>query len=170
MTTESQLHLLHHTLGLSERNREPYRNHFVAGHGHHDMPDLEALKAEGLMSICATPKFCDPEDIVYFCTAAGKQYALDHLPPEPKRTRYDDYQHSEISDSFGEYLCGWKLPRYESTSDYDYVKGKTVWKYRMSRGAYSDSWYVTGQWASTKKEAKASYKAALAAASMKEAA
>lgn len=39
----NQLKLLHHTLGLRPDMREPYRNHFVAGPGHHDQADGVAI-------------------------------------------------------------------------------------------------------------------------------
>lgn len=88
--TQRQVELLHHTLGLSIDHRDPYRNHFVAGPGHHDMPDLEVLEALGLMARSPTPKFCADGDIVFRVTDAGRAVALDSLPPPPKPTRYGE--------------------------------------------------------------------------------
>ena len=50
-----QIELLHHTLGLSPRCREPYRNHFVAGPGHHAQADLLELVRLGLMERARAP-------------------------------------------------------------------------------------------------------------------
>lgn len=152
-----QLHLLHHTLGLRPDRREPWRNHFVASNGHHDMPNLEALQAIGLMERARTPAFCDKEDIVFMVTDAGRELALDQLPPEPKRTRYEEYQHSEYSGTFSEWL-GINKPKYE-------FRGPCArTEYRMYRHSYVDGW-LYGEWAPTMKDAKASYKAALKAKS-----
>lgn len=70
--SQQQVELLHHTLGLSIDRRESYRNYFVAGPGHHDMPDLEALEALGLMTRSRAPKFCADGDIVFRATDAGR--------------------------------------------------------------------------------------------------
>jgi len=159
-----QIGLLHHTLGLSEHRRESYRNHFVAGSGHSDMPHLEALERAGLMERRRTPKFCDPADIVFAATDAGITTAIAALP-EPvqpaKRSRYEEYLDADGcgGDSFGEFLCGARLPEFEEKRDF---RARDT-KYRMFRQA--DRWTrdAEGEWCSTKKEAKASYKAALKA-------
>lgn len=156
--TSYQLHLLNHTLGLRVDQREPYRNHFVAGHGHRDMPDLEALVAGGLMERRRSPAFLGKGDIVFSVTDAGKACAIERLPPEPKRTKYGEYLHADCFDSFADYL-GINKPKYETRGDW----GK--YEYRMFRRDLSVSWAVypdvAGEWCKTKKEAKASYKAAL---------
>lgn len=159
-----QIGLLHHTLGLSERRRESYRNHFVAGSGHSDMPHLEALERAGLMERRRTPKFCDPADIVFAATDAGLTAAIAALPeptPPAKRSRYEEYLDADGcgGDSFGEFLCGARLPEFEGKRDF---RARDT-KYRMFRRA--DHWTrdVEGEWCKTKKEAKASYKAALKA-------
>lgn len=155
--TAQQVSLLHHTLGLRPDRRESTRNHFVAGQGHHDRPDLEALEASGLMARGRTPKFCDPEDIVFYVTDAGREVAMRELPEPPKRTRYGEYLHADSCDSFGEFLCGYRLPTFQSRH-----LGSCKWEYRMSRGDCYSDWRVDGEWCATKKDAKASYKAALA--------
>jgi hypothetical protein len=92
--TQQQIELLHHTLGLTIDHRRPCRNHFVSCFGDPDMADLEALEALGLMARARTPKFCDPNDIVFHATDAGIKLALDSLRP-PKRMntrRRNDHQ------------------------------------------------------------------------------
>jgi len=161
--TAQQIGLLHHTLGLRPESRTPYRNHFVAGAGHHDMPDLEALEGLGLIARSPTPKFCDTSDIVFYVTDAGKALAVEQLPPVPKRTRYGEYLSMDCEESFGEFLTGYKLPKFEFERDDKVINGRIRygWRYRMYRlSGYSRN--VEGQWCSTKKDAKASYKAALA--------
>lgn len=147
-----QISLLHHTLGVTPERREPYRNHFVAGPGHHDQVNLEALEAAGLMERAPAPKFLDQADVVFRVTTAGRAYALEHLAPAPKRTKYDDYLHSESSLSFAEWLLGWAAPEMET----DYYTQRSG-KYRMKSSK------ATGEWKAAKKEAKASYKEALRA-------
>ena len=158
--TAAMLGVLHHTLGLRVDKRLPYRNHFVAGPGHHDMPALEGLESIGLMARRPAPKFCDEGDIVFIATQAGQDFAIEHLPPEPKLTKYDEYLRNDGCESFPEFLMINK-PRYE-TRGY----GKSI-EYRMFRRDLSVSWdvfpEVTGEWKLTKKEAKASYKEALKA-------
>lgn len=154
--TTHQLHLLHHTLGLDERRREPWRNYFMAGDGHHDQPDLEALEAAGLMRRGRTPSFCDDGDVLFICTDAGKDYAIEQLPAPRKRTRYQQFMDDDYGHSFAEWL-GIDLPRVES----NYRYGKDC-RWRYVRRDYC-SITVAGEWAPTKKAAKASYKAALAA-------
>jgi hypothetical protein len=153
--TSKQLDLLHHTLGVMPERRESYRNHFVAGRGHHDQADLEAPEAAGLMTSGKAPAFCEPGDVVFRCTDAGRAYAIERLPQPPKRSKWDDYYHSESSLTFAEWL-GIEVPEreYNHYARYgdptrDYVRLKS------SR--------ATGEWKPTVKEAKASYKAAMAA-------
>ena len=154
--TPHQLHLLHHTLGLRPDRRDPWRNYFVAGEGHHDQPDLEALEDAGLMRRQAAPAFCEPGDIVFVCTESGKIYAVENLPPEPKRTKYDEYLRNDGCESFARFL-GINKPLYETRGP------RHECEYRMYRSTYLDARDVCGEWCKTKKDAKASYKAALLA-------
>ncbi|MNZ18476.1 hypothetical protein D3C78_354890 [compost metagenome] len=153
--TDKQLHLLHHTLGVRPDQREPFRNHFLAGPGHDDMPDLEELERAGLMRRGRTPAFCDPSDVVFHVTDAGRDHALRLLPPAPKKTRYDEYLDADTGLDFHEFL-GINKPEFESRGG---------WKDREYRMRRWRGWYsyidVQGEWARTKKEAKASYKQAL---------
>lgn len=162
-----QIALLHHTLGLRVDQRTPYRNHFVASDGHHDIADLEALERLGLMGRARTPAFCHPSDIVFCTTDAGRALALEMLPEAPKLTRYREYLACDAQESFGEYLVK-NLPKFETEFEYRKVgmRWRYVYRHRMYRAIYSGYGYelyrdVQGDWASTKKEAKASYKAAL---------
>lgn len=157
--TPYQLGLLLHTLGLSEHRRESYRNHFVAGEGHDDMPHLEALERVGLMERRPSPRFLDPGDIVFAATDAGREAAIAALPEPRKRSRYEEYLDADGSESFGEFLCGYRLPKIETRRDF---LGNNR-EYRMYRNL--DRWVrdVEGWWAPTMKEAKASYKTALKA-------
>lgn len=171
MATQSQIALLQHTLGINEWKREPYRNHFVASPSHHDMPDLEQLEAAGLMVRGHVPGFLPDSSIVFYTTEAGRVLAITSLPAPKKRTRYEEYLAADgcAGDSFGEFLCGIRLPEFEERNHRPYGEWKSSRRYRMFRLTW-DSHYgipgdrdVQGDWASTKKDAKASYKAALKA-------
>lgn len=159
--TANMMSILHHTLGLRPDRRESYRNHFVAGNGHYAMPDLIALEQAGMMARARTPAFCNQDDIVFICTDYGKNYAIDHLPQEPKLTKYEEYHRSERVESFAEFI-GINKPKYESR----WVHG-SGYEYRMFRLDRSVSWAaypeIVGEWRKTKKSAKESYKDALAA-------
>lgn len=150
MISAHQLSLLNHALGLRPDRREPFRNHFVAGDGHHDQADLLALVDAGMMTRRDNPKWMGGGDL-FHVSDAGTEYAIAHLPMPPKRTRYQEYLDSECGMSFGEWLMGWDLPKYER--DYSFPRGDRV---RMK------SQRATGEYCETKKAAKASYKAALA--------
>lgn len=164
--TPQQVRLLQHTLGLSEHQRRSYRNHFVTSAGTTDYPDLEALEGLGLMARVRTPAFCDADDIVFVTTTAGADLALEQLPEPPppeKQTQYRQWLDADTGCTFREWLCGSRLPKFET-------RGRVLngtQEYRMYRTVWDGDWDsyrdVQGQWASTKKEAKASYKAALKA-------
>lgn len=176
--TTQQIGLLQHTLGISERNREPYRNHFVASAGHHDMPDLEQLEAAGLMIRGHRPGFLSGESIVFYTTEAGRVLAITSLPEPKKLTRYEEYLRADgcAGDSFAEFLCGGRLPKFESHDCSRYYgygwhlaqqsPGLKEWRgdiHRMYRADVYGRHEIEGKWCKTKKEAKASYKAALKA-------
>jgi len=74
-----QIGVLHHALGLSQKCSTPYRNHYVAHDKHHAWADLLALEALGLMAAVRTPKFCDPDDVVFSVTRWGEVVALGYL-------------------------------------------------------------------------------------------
>ena len=174
--TEAQVGLLWHTLGLRPECRDSrtvYRNRFLAGPGHGDMTDLEALVTLGLMGSRKPPAFCDQSEILYFATKDGERFAISEMPPAPpatKRTNFDAYlDESECYDSFAHFL-GIRMPRYQERGE----RGKR--EYRMVRytrnvGGFHSPEYlllcepveVAGEWCQDKKEAKASYKAAIKA-------
>lgn len=152
-------HVLNHMLGLTGSSRVSYRNHFVAGEGHHDMPQLEELEHVGFVKRGITPKFCGQGDIVFYATQAGQIHAIENLPPEPlksARTRYDDYIESDFGGSFHEYLSIRK-PQIEIR------RNRSDIEYRMFRNSRSSLYDrdVQGEWAKTKKDSKVSYKKAL---------
>jgi hypothetical protein len=167
--TPYQAELLQHTLGLSAQRRESYRNHFVAGNGHSDMRHLEALERAGLMERRKSPRFLDDGDIVFAATESGHAAAIAALPePEVRKVgRYEDYLDADgcAGDSFGEFLCGVRLPEFEHREAYRGEQGNRYGRvYRMFR--YANHYFerdVQGEWRATMKEAKASYKAALKA-------
>lgn len=151
------IELMQHALGISERNRTPYRNYFLAGEGHTDNEKWEKLVSDGFATSRPAPDFVGGGTL-YHVTEKGEATAISALPEMKKRTRYDDYLHSEVCESFGEWL-GIELPVYE-----DREVGRYKLEYRMVRRsrAYWDSYYdVRGDWMPTKKAAKASYKEAL---------
>ena len=162
--TPYQIDLLHHCLGLSQSHRHACRNHFVAGTGHHDMPHLEKLEQAGLINRMPAPGFCDAADIVFSVTESGKKVAMDNLkPPKPprKKSRYSEYLSADCGESFSEFICGVKAPKWESRGSYF---GYTF-EWRMYRNTRDHNYAlcidIQGQWCKTKKEAKASYKLAL---------
>jgi hypothetical protein len=160
---QRHVELLHHTLGLVDGRRTPYRNHFVAGPGHHDMQDLEALETMGLMARGPAPKFCPSGDVVFRATEAGIGQALQALPAEVKRTRYQEWLDADCNERFGVFLCGIRLPEFETRGE----RWHGTQEFRMFRRATGASAWdshsrdVQGEWAGTRKAAKASYKAAL---------
>lgn len=177
--TDSQLGLLWHTLGLRpdcRESRHVYRNRFLAGPGHGDVPDLETLVSLGLMGSRKPPAFCDQSEILYYATEAGEQFAVAAMPPAPpppKRTKFDAYlDECECYDGFAHFL-GINMPQYQQRGDWGnyeyrmvrYPRGSAYRQYRrhysFSRWSPYEELEVAGEWASTMKEAKVSYKAAL---------
>ncbi|KPB28452.1 hypothetical protein [Pseudomonas amygdali] len=175
--TEAQVGLLWHTLGLRPEcsdSRTVYRNRFLAGPGHSDMTDLEALVTLGLMGSRKPPAFCDQSEVLYFATKEGERFAIAEMPPAPpapKRTNFDAYlDESECYDSFAHFL-GIRMPRYQERGE----RGKREYRmvrYRRNINRFHSAEYlllcepveVAGEWCLDKKEAKASYKAVLKAA------
>lgn len=154
--TAQQLGLLHHTLGVRPESRTPYRNYFVAGPGHHDEPDLEALVAVGMMCYGAAPAFLDEDDVVYRCTEAGRAYALEHLRPAPKKSRFQEFLAFDGGyETFADFL-GIRVPEVEWNREWGKAR-----RYRYVRRDWTYRQDVAGDWRPTKKEAKASYKEAL---------
>jgi len=155
------IELMQHALGINERQREPYRNYFLACGDHPDNTEWQKLVERGLAKSSPAPEWsCG--DVVYQVTDAGQAVAISALPEPKKPTRYDEYLHSEVCESFGEWL-GIQLPEYEYRA-VDSFKGKYEYRmFRRSRIYWDYSVDVKGEWCPTKKAAKASYKAALRA-------
>jgi hypothetical protein len=152
---------MQHALGINERNRTPYRNYFLAGEGHTDNEKWKDLVSDGLATSRPAPDFAGGGTL-YHVTEQGEAMAMSALPEPKKLTRYNEYLDSEVSESFGEYLVGARLPEFEHRVTWD--NGK--YEYRMFRCAF-DTVYgyvrrdIEGEWHGTKKAAKASYKDAL---------
>jgi hypothetical protein len=53
--TDKHLGLIAHSLGLSKKNKNPYRNYFAAEEGHADFKELEDLTAAGYMQKAKDP-------------------------------------------------------------------------------------------------------------------
>ena len=150
------IELMQHALGVSERNRESYRNYFLASKDSPDDLAWQALVANGLAKAGKAPEWsCG--DVVYQVTEAGKTVAISALPEPKKRTRYEEYLDADSCQSFSEWLLGYRLPEVEHSRD-----GKC----RMFRYSYDAAYGyprrdIEGEWCDTKKAAKASYKEAL---------
>jgi hypothetical protein len=132
------------------------------------MPHLEALELAGLMERRRSPGFLDAGDIVFAATDAGREVAIAALPKPRKRTKADDWRDRDGCESFGEFLCGGRLPKFESRQAYGAApRDRYGYEYRMYRvrDAYWSDFHrdVEGDWCGSKEDAKASYKAALKA-------
>lgn len=77
--TPREMSIMRHSLGLDYQD-SAYRNNFVAGPGHSDMPYLESLVSKGLM----TKRLYTPDEInesyVYHVTEIGKKIATENYP------------------------------------------------------------------------------------------
>ena len=152
--TDAQLALLRHTLGLSERVREPYRNFFAAGASHDDRANLLELEAAGLMTRRPLAEHFGGGDC-FHASDAGRALAIASLPPVRKRSKYEEYLDvAECYESFAAFL-GIEAPRREYSYRSTGNGRRTVIRLTSRRG--------TGEYCATLKEAKASYKAALKA-------
>jgi hypothetical protein len=73
--TESQIHILRHSLGLT-RGEEIYRNHYVAGPGSTNFADCCALVDAGYMSKHRS-ELLHENDRYFRVTDEGKRLVLD---------------------------------------------------------------------------------------------
>ena len=113
MTARDQpLHILQHALGLDDYGRgESYRNHFVAGEGHHDWVALLEHVAAGRMTQ-HSPREIFGGSHCFTVTESGREYVRANSPRPPKLTRAQRRyrQWLKIADvtgqSFGEWLRG----------------------------------------------------------------
>ncbi len=79
--------VLMHALGLDERRREPWRNHYVTGT---DNPNVEQLIERGFMAQTRTPGFLPDGDCNFIVTEQGKREAIEanyRINPPPRLTR-----------------------------------------------------------------------------------
>jgi len=174
--TEGQLKLLWHTLGLRpdcRDSRTVYRNRFLADPGHDDVPDLETLVSLGMMGSRNPPAFCDQSEKLYYATAAGKQFAVQKMPPPPKLSNFEEYLNvADCYEGFAQFL-DINVPQYQQRGEWRNREYRMVRYARNSPYRHYDRHYsltswstyetleVAGEWAPTMKAAKASYKEAL---------
>lgn len=109
------LNVLIHALGFDRRRyevdglpAEPYRNHFVAGPGHHSMPALEAAVERGLM-VRGAATLCGEGSEVFCATPAGVAHArAAAMARRPRLTRsqrrYRRWLCADSDRTFGEWL------------------------------------------------------------------
>jgi hypothetical protein len=170
------LSIMRHTIGADEYGRIRHdRNYFITGEGGKDWLTCVELVSAGYMTSRKGNAITGGDDI-FFATSAGKEFVRinrEPIPEPPKRTqaqsRYEHYRDvSECYDSFGAFL-GIPETNYEYRDDTGYPDYRRVREYRMYRGNQWGSFSATlkGDWKPTKKEAKASYKAALKASKEK---
>lgn len=102
------LDIVIHTLGLDDRRREPWRNHYITGA---DDALMAELVAAGLMEPVRRPGWLAAEDFPYRATEAGKIAAIaenEKRNPKPSRSRarylHYLYRADAYGCSFGEYL------------------------------------------------------------------
>lgn len=164
---KAQLHILQHSLGLNEYGQgRQYRNHYVAGGK--DIDHCRELVGMGYMREHKMAPELTGGGPCFVVTDRGVEAVAlfsPAPPPPPKLTQaqkqYRDYHRSEYGDSFADYL-GINVPRVDVEYDYR-SRGIRIWRWRYVRITHYE-WGVdeiAGEWKPTKKEAKASYKAAL---------
>ena len=158
-----QIELMQHALGINERQREPYRNYFLASGGNAANPDWQELVTAGYATSSPAPAWsCG--DVVYQVTDKGRELAVAALPmpKKKKETLYDKFLDYDCCQTFTEFLLGNRAPQIESRIGFK--KGK----YRMYRELRCEYYGdirrdVEGDWCDTVTAAKASYKQALKA-------
>jgi len=109
--TDEATRTLFHMLGLDPdlEKLHAYRNHFVAGPGHHDNGHLAELVEAGLVVEVRRPGFLADDDQVYMATDEGKAFAMREATARiPKLTRsqrrYRDWLEYDCGLSFGEFI------------------------------------------------------------------
>ncbi|WP_201282371.1 hypothetical protein [Chromobacterium phragmitis] len=173
------LHILQHSRGLDKYGQgRRYRNHFVAGGK--DIARCRELVAMGYMEERPASELTGGSPW-FLVTGAGDQ-AIDQFSPEPPpppvltkaQRNYQDFLDADgCTGTFAEHL-GIARPAVESEmqwldghlKDGQWISGRHEWRYRYRRITRNGYWgqdVVAGKWSPTKKEAKASYKAALQA-------
>jgi DNA-binding PadR family transcriptional regulator len=112
--SEEELHILKHSLGISyiqwyerEKIDNPYRNYFYTSKNSVDYPIIQKLIKKGLME--DMQRSWSEDASYYYVTNKGidiaKQSAKESIPKLPKsKKRYQLYLHSEVDESFGDWL------------------------------------------------------------------
>ncbi|KAA1012987.1 hypothetical protein FVF58_09340 [Paraburkholderia panacisoli] len=160
--------ILRHTIGADQYGHIRHdRNYFITGEGGKDWLACVGLVSAGYMTSRKGNAATGGDDI-FFATRAGREFVqLNNEPaPEPrKRTKADEWRDRDGCESFGEFLTNGRLPVFEQRQAYGNApRDRYGYEYRMYRyEAYPYDYRrdVEGEWCGTKKEAKASYKAAL---------
>jgi hypothetical protein len=135
---------LRHMLGVSDDNHVPNRNYFLTT----TPEELEGLETAGLVERFPTPSWTTG---TYFrATAAGIRTATAGLRRQ-QHTAYEKYVRADSGLTFAQYL-GINNPVTQCANG----------QYRVVRVGRTLDVDVAGEWSTTKKEAKASYKKALA--------
>ena len=120
-TMNKDYHILHHSLGISDpRKTLPYRNHFIAGEGHSDLPAIQRLIDNGLMRQVKSPSFASQGDRLFHVTEKGEAIAIETQPRLPKLTgskkRYQQYLDVDGTQSFIEWLKDPSWDEYRRTT------------------------------------------------------
>jgi hypothetical protein len=87
--TKAHLEIMLHSLGISDPyQKESYRNYFVAGPGHYDLPLIMDLIGAEMMEERRAPGFLEGGDRVFGVTDKGKLYCNINRekPSKAKRT------------------------------------------------------------------------------------
>lgn len=87
--TPEQFELARHALGLPNRTRKSYRNHFVCGPGHSDFDNWVAMTADGLARRHAGNELTGGDD----CFCLTKAGATQALKPHEKLDAEDFPEH-----------------------------------------------------------------------------
>lgn len=155
---QNLLHILQHSLGVDEYGEgSQYRNHYVAGGT--DVALCRELAGLGYMNERPATVLSGGDPWFSVTPSGIDAVALFSPPPPPpkKRTQWHEYLDCDYQDSFGEFLLGEMRPKFEN-------RGVWPYEYRMYRCRYSHQHAeLHGEWCTTMKEAKGSYKAELKA-------
>lgn len=73
--TPEQMHILHHSLGITSKRSKSYRNHFVTGPGSKDYDNCVALVSMGYMTQRSGTPLTGGNDL-FQVTDAGRHLAI----------------------------------------------------------------------------------------------
>lgn len=88
------MHILRHSLGLNAKGHgKMYRNHYVAGPGHHSYEHLLSLVKSGHLEKGDPCNFLPKGDEVFYVTDKGQAVAFVPEPPlPPAKRRWKTYR------------------------------------------------------------------------------